>query len=230
MLDALLLGGLAQSSLLLAGLLACWVKIPRRVVGALAGLGAGAMLAAISFDLVAEAEQLDEWQFALWAMLGVAVFLVGDAIVERRFGEDGEGGAMGIVVGSVVDGVPESVIFGIQIATAFPVSPSFLAAVMVSNVPQAVAPSAELAESGWSVRRLSRLWILVVLACAIAAALGYAVAEATSAANGDRMAALATGGLLAMLTTSLIPFAYERGGQLAGIGCVVGFCAALGGT
>jgi ZIP family zinc transporter len=230
MLDAFLLGGLAQSSLLLAGLLACWLKIPRRVIGALAGLGAGAMLAAISFDLVAESQELDEWQFAVWALVGVAIFMVGDAAVERRFGEGGAGGAMGIVVGSVVDGVPESVIFGIQIATAFPVSPAFLAAVLVSNVPQAIAPSAELVESGWSVRRLARLWTLVVLACAVAAALGYAAADASSSVNGDRMAALASGGLLAMLTTSLIPFAYERGERLAGIACVVGFCASLGGT
>jgi ZIP family zinc transporter len=80
---------------------------------------------------------------------GVATFLIGDRLVERRYGTAGEGGAMGIVVGSVVDGVPESIIFGIQIATGLPVSPSFLGAVLVSNVPQAIAPSAELvAEHG----------------------------------------------------------------------------------
>ena len=39
------------------------------------------------------------------------------------------------------------------------------------------------------------------------------------------MAALAAGGLLAMLTNSLIPFAFERGGQLAGIATAIGFCA-----
>ena len=51
---------------------------------------------------------------------------------------------MGIVVGSVVDGVPESIIFGIQIGAGLTVSPSFLAAVFVSNIPQAIAPSADL--------------------------------------------------------------------------------------
>jgi len=67
---------------------------------------------------------------------GVATFLIGDRLVERRYGTAGEGGAMGIVVGSVVDGVPESIIFGIQIATGLPVSPSFLGAVLVSIVPR----------------------------------------------------------------------------------------------
>lgn len=38
MLDAFGLGVLAQSSLLLAGLLACWIRVPTRLVGILAGL------------------------------------------------------------------------------------------------------------------------------------------------------------------------------------------------
>ena len=107
-------------------------------------------------------------------LAGVAIFLAGDRLVEEaRFGEEGTGGAMGIVVGSVVDGVPESAIFGIQLATGFPVSAGFLAAVLVSNVPQAIAPSADLVAAGWSAGRLARLWALVVLACGMAAALGY---------------------------------------------------------
>jgi zinc transporter, ZIP family len=137
---------------------------------------------------------------------------------------------MGIIVGSVVDGVPESIIFGVQIATGFPISVSFLAAVFVSNIPQAIAPSADLAAAGWKPSRLGRLWVLVVLACGVAAALGYLASGLGSAVNGDRMAALAAGGLLAMLTNSLMPFAFERGGQLAGAATVVGFCLAFGST
>jgi ZIP family zinc transporter len=157
-------------------------------------------------------------------LVGVLIFIAGDRLVERRFGDEGAGKPMGIIVGSVVDGVPESMIFGIQIATAFPLSPSFLAAVFVSNVPQAVAPSVELAGAGWSKGRLGRTWGMVVLACGVAAALGYLMAEATSDANGTRLAALAAGGLLAMLANSLIPFAYERGGEVAGVATVIGFC------
>ena len=136
MLEAFGLGTLAQSSLLFAGLLVCWVTVPRRLIGILAGFGAGALIAAVSFDLLAEAGGLGSWELALWMLVGVAIFLGGDWIVERRFGNERAGGAMGIVVGSVVDGVPESIIFGIQIATDFPVSISFVAAVFVSNIPQ----------------------------------------------------------------------------------------------
>src|SRR5262245_15540327 len=227
MLSAFGLGVVAQSSLLAAGLLVCWVKVPRRVVGVLAGFGAGALIAAISFDLLAETAGLEFWELGLWMVGGAAIFLVGDRIVEQRFGTEGEGGAMGIVVGSVVDGVPESIIFGIQLSTGLPVSASFLAAVLVSNVPQAIAPSADPVASGWGPRRLGRLWLLVVLACGVAAALGYLAGD-LGEADGSRFAAIAAGGLLAMLTDSLMPFAFDHGGDLAGVATVLGFCLAVG--
>jgi zinc transporter, ZIP family len=230
-LEAFGLGLLGASSLLFAGLFACWVDVPPRIVGILAGFGAGALIAAISFDLVAEAEDaLAAWQFAVWMLIGVAVFLVADKVVESRFGQAGVGGAMGIVVGSVVDGVPESVIFGIQVGTAFPISLSFMAAVFISNIPQSIAPSADLSAAGWSARRVGMLWFWVVLACGVAAALGFLATDLTSEATGGRAAALAAGGLLAMLTNSLIPFAYERGLALAGAATAVGFCLSLLGS
>ena len=100
------LGLLSQSSLLLAGLLACWVKFPQRLVGALGGFGAGALIAAVAFDLIAEASHLSHAQLGSWMLLGAAVYIVGDKLVEKRFGTGGSGGPLGIVVGSVVDGCP----------------------------------------------------------------------------------------------------------------------------
>jgi zinc transporter ZupT len=127
MLEALGWGLLAQS-LLVAGLLVCWVTVPTKVVGVLGGFGAGAMIAAVSFDLLPEGQaHIEPWQTGVWMMVGVAVFLVADRIVERRFGSAGASGAMGIIVGSVVDGVPESAILGIQVGTGFTISLGFVA-------------------------------------------------------------------------------------------------------
>lgn len=230
MLNAFALGALAQSSLLLAGLLVYLVRIPTLLIGILAGAGAGGLLAAISFDLLPEAKNLKPAELGLWMMVGVAIFLLGDWAVERRFGAAGTGAAMGIVVGSVVDGVPESIIFGIQIGTGFTISASFLAAVLLSNVPQAMAPSADLAAAGWKPMKLGALWLAVVLACGAASTVGYLFTDATSAAQGDRAAALAAGGLLAMLVNSLIPFAYDRGRQWAGTAAAIGFALAYLGS
>jgi ZIP family zinc transporter len=229
-LEALGVGLVAQSSLLIAGVIVCWLTIPQKLVGVLAGFGAGAMIAAISFDLLPETGGLGSWELALGMFVGVVFFLAGDRVVERKFGDEGAGGAMGIVVGSVVDGVPESIILGIQLSAGIPLSVSFVFAVWVSNIPQAIAPSADLAASGWGPVRLGRLWGAVVGACGIAALLGYLVADLSPGTSGSWMAAIAAGGLLAMLTNSLIPFAYERGKEAAGAATVLGFCLSIGGT
>jgi zinc transporter, ZIP family len=227
MLQAFALGAVAQSSLLLSGLLPFVVRIPDRIVGILAGIGAGALIGAVAFDLVPEAIAGPE--VALWFLVGAGIFIVADRIIEQRFGEGGPGSALGIVLGSVVDGVPESLIFGIQLAAGQGLSAAFLAAVFISNIPQALAPSVDLRESGWSPVRLGGMWAVVVVVCGITAGLGFLLADATGA-TGGRAAALAAGGILAMMTNSLMPFAFERGGSLAGIATVVGFAVSLAST
>jgi ZIP family zinc transporter len=235
-LEAIALGGLAQISLLLSGLFATWVTVPPRVVGGLAGFGAGALISAITFDLTAQADLLGHLQLVVWLLLGAVVFIAGDYAIERRTGSDDAGSgapaegdtgkALGIVLGSVVDGVPESLIFGIGVAARNPVSVAFLLAVIVSNVPQALAPSAELTAAGWSRERLALLWGVVVVACALAAGLGFLFGS-ISHNTGERLSAFAAGGLLAMLTNSLMPFAFERGGAYAGFWAVVGYALAI---
>ena len=234
MLEAILIGALAQSALVLSGLLVYGFKFPDRFIGLLAGFGVGALIEAVAFDLVSEASELSKLQFGAWMLLGAAVFLIADRVVDKRFGGEAEGAgggdsgrAMGIVVGSIVDGVPESAIFGIQLATNFPLSISFLVAVFISNFPQALAPSADLKKSGWKIGKLVGMWALVVVACAAAAGIGWALAHSFSGVNGDRMAALAGGGLLAMIADSMMPFAVERGGKLVAVAVVLGFCVPL---
>jgi ZIP family zinc transporter len=226
MVGAFALGAVTQLSLVLSGLIVFLITVPRRTVGALAGFGAGALIAAVSRDLLPEAHALPLIQSAIWAMLGAGAIMAGEHYVEKRFGSDGPSAALGIVTGAVVDGVPEAIIFGIQLASGDAVSVAFIAAVFVSNIPQAIAPSADLAAAGWKAPRISGLWGWVVLACGVAAVVGFLAENAVSRVDGARMAAFAAGGILAMLSNSLIPFAHERD-KSAGFWTVVGFCSAF---
>jgi ZIP family zinc transporter len=227
MLQALLLGAVAQTSLILSGLIVYRVGVPPRAVGAMAGFGAGSLLGAIAFSLIPEAELMARPEVSLWLLIGALVFLVSDRVVEQRFGGEGAGQALGIVVGAVVDGVPESLIFGIQLATGQPISAAFLLAVWVSNIPQALAPSVDLASQGWPAARLGGMWAIVVVVCGVVAALGYGFGASVPDVTGARAAAFAAGGLLAMLANSLMPFAFERAGVLAGVFTVIGFAVAV---
>jgi ZIP family zinc transporter len=73
------------------------------------------------------------------------------------------------------------------------------------------------------------MWGVVLLACGVAAGLGYGGADLLGC-TGDRAAALAGGGLLAMLTNSLMPYAFEKGGAMAGVFTVVGFAVSMLGS
>ena len=167
------------------------------------------MLAAISFDLIGETEGLSQWELDLWMLVGVAVLLIGDRIVERRFGTSGTGGAMGIVVGSVVGGVPKSAIFGIQLATGLPVS---------GQLPHC-RHRRQCAAGDRPIRRSRRRRMEGAATRSAVAPRGAGVRCRGSTGlpgRGSRKryhripdSGLAAGGLLAMLTNSLMPFAYE---------------------
>ena len=225
MLNAFVFSVLAQAPLILGGLLVYWFRIPTKVVGWLGGFGAGALFSAIAFNLIAQAETMTRLDVVVFLMIGAGVFAGLDYLVDKKFGE--EAGALGIVLGSIIDGVPESMIFGIQLAAGFTVSPAFLTAVMVSNIPQAIAPSADLAKSGKRWAQVAGMWVAVVLICGLAGAAAYFVGMRVPNDTGSRVAAFAAGGLLAMLTNSLIPFSFTRGGLLTGIWAAAGFALSL---
>jgi ZIP family zinc transporter len=226
-LEAVVVAAAAQISLVLSGLVVYATKVPSEVVGAVGGFGAGALIGAIAFDLIPQGASLANLELSLWLLGGATLFVATDRFVESRFsGPAGGPEALGIVVGAVVDGIPESLLLGIQVALGEPLSWAFFAAVWVSNVAEALGPSAELAASGWKVARVTLMWASVVVACAVAAGLGYIFAQ-NSGGTGERAAIVAAGGLLAMLTDSLIPFSYERDGVQTGIWTVVGFAVSL---
>jgi ZIP family zinc transporter len=224
-LNAFLVSFLAQSPLILGGLLAYWFRIPTKLIGWLGGYGAGALFAAIAFTLMPDADTLSPQMAVLWLMVGAVVFAGLDHLVEQKFGE--KAGALGIVLGSIIDGVPECVIFGIQIATGQAFSRAFMTAVMVSNIPQSIAPSADLKKSGDPLKKTAGMWLGVVLICAVAGVLAYAFGIRVPTATGAAVSAFASGGLLCMLITSLIPFSFERGGLITGLWAVAGFAASF---
>ena len=78
---------------------------------------------------------------------GCGVFFGGDWLIDRFGGSerkdangDQEGGsALAIVLGTVLDGVPESMVIGLTIYQGGAVGAAFLAAVFISNLPEAIA-------------------------------------------------------------------------------------------
>lgn len=222
MLEAALFGAAAAASLLVGALVALRFTLSRSVVGRFMGFGAGALIAAVAYELIPDTN-VDEPLIWICFAVGALLYYVLDGIVERRLGGSGDQAAgPAIALGALLDGIPESIVLGIGIAVGGSASIGFFAAVFVSNVPESLSATAAL-RSGHSTAWIVGLWGAIVVASAVAAAVGYGLATALPGVDGRYVQALAAGGVLTMLADSMMPEAYREGGRPIALLAALGF-------
>ena len=85
MLEALLWGVVASSSLLLGGVLTLRFSISNRVLGLVMAFGAGVLISSVSFELVEEAfdTSMGGGGVGLGLFAGAGTFYLGDALLDR---------------------------------------------------------------------------------------------------------------------------------------------------
>jgi ZIP family zinc transporter len=233
MLTAAFWGFVGGFALLLGAAAGLTLPVSKRVIGLIMGFGAGVLISALAFELVEEAfaKGGGSGRVALGLCAGSATFFAGDLLIDRVGGADrkhsggkqAEGSPLAIVLGIVLDGIPESIVLGLTIVVSGTVSAAFLVAVALSNVPEAIAASSGLARAGWASRRILRLWILVAAVSGLAALLGFAVFDSASAGTFAFVLSFAGGAILTMLADTMMPEAFEHGGKLVGVFTTFGF-------
>jgi ZIP family zinc transporter len=129
--------------------------------------------------------------------------------------------------GILLDGVPESSVIGLTVLQAGVVSASVLVAVFVSNVPESIAATAGLRQAGWSWPRLYGLWSGTAVLCGLASAAGYRLLDGTSPRLISFTFAFAGGAILAMVSTTMMPEAFENAGRLVGAVTTLGFAVSF---
>jgi ZIP family zinc transporter len=133
------------------------------------------------------------------------------------------GQASAILLGTVLDGIPESFVLGASLQTDGAVPVAVVVGVFVSNVPESLSATAGLREAGWSTGRLYGMWSAVVLASVAASALGWWALDSMPGAAGAFALGFAGGALLVMLADTLMPEAFTLGGREAGLLTALGF-------
>ena len=237
MLEALGWGTLAASSLVIGAILALTLHISIRVIGLIMGFGAGVLISALAFDLVEEGLDMSSSvaPVIVGIFLGCVVFSSGNWAIERKgggrrksaTGAQRDGSSMAIVLGTVLDGVPESMVIGLTIFRSKGVGAAYLVAVFISNLPEAISSTAGLVASGWTKVRVLRMWILIALVSGGASMLGYAVFQDASSDLIAGVLAFAAGAILTMLADTMMPEAFQHGGRLVGLVTTLGFTVAL---
>jgi zinc transporter, ZIP family len=230
MLSALLWGAVAASSLVIGAVLGVVRRWDHRLIGAVLGFGAGALISGVSFELVEEGlRAAGGVPVALGLAAGALVFFFGDRAVERMGGRSG-GAAAGfpLLLGALLDGIPEQVVLGIGLAAGEGVSVALLVAIFVSNLPESIGSATDMRAAGRESRVIVLGWAVVAVVCTLATIGGYWV----SALVGDRFTGavdgFAAGALLVMLVGSMIPEAKEKASVGAGLAAVLGFAVAAG--
>jgi ZIP family zinc transporter len=230
-------GALAASSLVIGALLSFARRWSRRQVGYVLAFGAGALISAVSFELAQEGIEVGgAGVTGIGLGVGAITYYLLDGLIARRMDtgrgrqgrSEGSGSGTALALGAFLDGIPEQLVLGINIAAGAGVGVSLLVAIFVSNLPESLGSASDMSAAGRSREAILRLWALVAAICTIATVVGYLAADAVS---GDPKAAIdgfAAGALLVMLIDSMIPDARHDAGRGAGLVTVLGFAVAAG--
>jgi ZIP family zinc transporter len=233
-LAAFVWGAIGASSLLVGAVLALRTTPSNRTVGLVLAFGAGTLISAVAYELV-PTETQQPVGVGLAIGLGAIVFYLGDRFIERMGGERRKrldpdaaaasaapGSGQAIALGTVLDGIPESLVLGIGLALGGSISVAFLAAVFISNLPEAIGASVSLRAAGMKPRWIYGMWGSIVVTSALSAAVGFAVATQIGS-SGELVQAFAAGALITMIADTMIPEAFEHGGNVTGLATVLGF-------
>ena len=229
-------GLVAASSLVIGALLAIWLKISLRVIGLIMGFGAGVLISAVAFDLVEEATGMAAGHgSAAWGLfVGCGVFFGGDLLVSRLGGGDRKkaagdqesGSPLAIVLGTVLDGIPESLVIGVTIFAGGEVGVAYLAAVFISNLPEAISSTTGLISGGWKKSRILWMWVGIAVVSGVASLAGYGLFQNSSPEVVAFVLTFAAGAILTMLASTMMPEAFKHGGRLVGVVTTLGFAVA----
>lgn len=228
-----LVGGGALIVGALAGLL---LPVSRRAIGLVMAFGSGVLIAALSFELADDAFELGGGDvLALGLAAGALTFYVGDLLIDsaggaprsRPDGAQSDGVAMAMVLGAVLDGIPESVAIGVSLVGGEGVGAAIVVAVFLSNVPEGMAAAVGLKKAGRSAGYVLGLWAIVAVVSAAASAIGFGLLGDASGDTLGFVKAFAAGAILTMLSDTMIPEAYKSGGRLVGVVSTLGFALAF---
>jgi ZIP family zinc transporter len=236
-------GLLVGGSLLVGAVVAVLLKLPERIAAVVTTFGGGILVAAVAFELVPEADaEAGAWITALSLLAGTLVFVGADAWLTRdpemmamrrathaatagrpmHHAEAARGEA--IAAGLFVDGVPESIALGLTIAEG-EIGLALLVGVVVGNVVEAYGAAQPIAKGGHSKRFAVALLGGIGLALTCATVLGGTVlTDAPSELIGAAQA-LAAGAVLAVVSISIIPHAFEEVSSRVATATVLGFVA-----
>ena len=253
MVTAVLYGLLSSSGFFVGVLVGLVVEPPRRLVATIMAFGGGVLVSALTFDLMAEAEAEGGPAYVVVGFLvGALLYVLADVALERlataspnrrgrhhgdlkpgaeRIAETKTTATIGgtaLLVGAVLDGIPENAAIGIGLGSeGASLGLVLLVAVFLGNVPESICSAVGMRREGRSRAYIIGVWGAVTVGCVLATVAGYAFLDGLSPDMVGAVLALSAGGILAMLADTMFPEAFEDGGPWVAMATACGFAVAF---
>jgi ZIP family zinc transporter len=235
---ALFWGALSSSGLVVGAAAGTLLRLPHHAIAMAMSVGAGLLLAGISFKVAADAVVIAGANAAAIALLlGAALYSASNALLARfgaahrkRCGDcvqqpresERRGSGLAIALGNALDGLPEALILGVTLREQMaPVA--LVAAFSLGNLPEALSNSAGMRSAGRSRRYILLVWGAIALGVTLATAAGYAGLTSIDQPWTSRLQAFGAGALLSMTAETMIPEAFHNSPRFSGLLAAVGF-------
>lgn len=234
----LLSASLTGFSLILGVIIGTTLKISQKIIAAIMAFGSGVLICALTFGLMEEAFKQGGFDaIIIGFLLGGLVFISGDFLIHRMGGRNHkrkahfkstrETNGKAIVLGSLLDGIPESIALGVALLSKNGIGLLMLVAIFLSNLPESLSSIDDLRREGLSKRRIYLSWSIVSICVASSVVLSFLFLEKLDSNALGIIESFASGAILAMLADSMMPEAYEDGGFLIGFLTMLGFLTAF---
>ncbi|WP_421377890.1 ZIP family metal transporter [Bacillus salacetis] len=229
--------------MLIGGLISTYKPVSKKILGFIMAFGAGALIAATTFDLLLEegVQKSSLLSVSIGFILGGLVFTAYDWFLWRKghrsrklknsdtsSNSSSSAGTAGLAlfVGSMLDAIPEAMMVGYSTAMGG-VSWTLLVAVVISNFPEGLSSTDGFRQAGYSKKKILLTWTAVVFITTLSGAAGNYFLPMVPEQIESFISSFSAGAIIAMVSVTMLPEAYEKANPLIGLASISGLLISL---
>ncbi len=209
-------------------------KLKQKTIAVFMAFGSGVLICALTFGLMEEAFRHGGFDAVIIGFLaGGSLYIGFDYLLHilgarkhrrhPRSPASRESTGVMIALGSILDGIPESIALGVSLFASRGVGFVMLTAIVISNIPESVSSISGLRKEGYTKNKIFLIWLSAGAAVALATILSFLFLHDIDPNLIGMLESLAAGAILAMLANSMMPEAYREGGYAIGFVTIIGF-------
>lgn len=231
--DAIFWAFAATVSTVIAAYVGAIYKPRTKMIAGMLSFTAGVLIALVSYDLIGVAFDVGGLSPTFWGMgIGLLSYFIANRLFANAGDKNGnsfENGGTGnslatakaLVIGALIDGIPESASIGIGLLETKLISVSMIVGIFLAHVPKGLVSGTGLSRSGFTNKRIILIWLFVTAVCTFSSWLAFVLLRESGPFVQAMLMSIAGGGLFAMTLQTVVPEGFEGNNDWISIlGCL----------